>query len=280
MDYKGYFYIMSRQTGMVLDVYEANTASSTPIIVYPKKTEGAENQLWRYNSETGELESRLNGYRIDVSGGSAYNSASIINYPENNAVNQKWYFRDDGSIESGLGKQWVLDVQGADTNAGTKIILYERKDGGPSINQQFDVVPYVPADGFFYIRSALNDCYLQIKDGSDLTSAPICIGNRADGDRKFQRWKYNKETSAICSELNDYAIDVRQANAANSAEIISYPCHGGNNQGWTFEKNGSIVSGMGSTWVLDDAAGGGAGTNVILYTWHGGKNQQWYISTE
>eukprot|EP00058_Branchiostoma_floridae_P021831 XP_002607321.1 hypothetical protein BRAFLDRAFT_69735 [Branchiostoma floridae] len=182
--------------------------------------------------KTGELESRLNGYRIDVSGGSAYNSASIINYPENNAVNQKWYFRDDGSIESGLGKQWVLDVQGADTNAGTKVILYERKDGGPSINQQFDVVPYVPA------------------------------------------------TSAICSELNDYAIDVRQANAANSTEIISYPCHGGTNQGWTFEKNGSIVSGMGSTWVLDDAAGGGAGTNVILYTWHGGKNQQWYISTE
>ncbi|XP_078584726.1 uncharacterized protein LOC144866906 [Branchiostoma floridae x Branchiostoma japonicum] len=279
MDYKGYFYIMSRQTGMVLDVNEANTASSTPIIVYPKKTEGAENQLWRYNSETGELESRLNGYRIDVSGGKAYNSASIINYPGNNGANQKWYFRKDGSIESGLGKQWVLDVQGADTNAGTKVILYERKAGGPSINQQFDVVPYVPADGF-YIRSALNDCYLQIKDGSNKTSALICIGNRADGDRKFQRWKYNKETSAICSELNDYAIDVRQAKAANSVEIIAYPCHGGTNQGWTFEKNGSIVSGMGSTWVLDDSEGGGAGSPVILYTWHGGKNQQWYISTE
>ncbi|CAH1247699.1 CRYBG3 [Branchiostoma lanceolatum] len=280
MDLKGYFFIVSRQTDMVLDVSERNTAASTPIIVYTMKTEGVENQLWKYNSETGELESRLNGYRIDVSGGTAYDGGKIINYPTNNAPNQKWFFKEDGTIQSSLGDQWVLDVEGANETPGTSVILYQRKEGGPSINQQWYIKPYVP-DGFFYIRSALNDCYLQIKDGSDLSSATLCIGDKADGDRKFQRWKYNTETRAICSELNDYAIDVSQANAANSAAIISYPCHGGANQAWTFEKNGAIVSGLGTgQWVLDDSEAGGAGSPVILYTAHGGKNQQWYISFE
>ncbi|CAH1250316.1 Hypp8842 [Branchiostoma lanceolatum] len=196
MDFKGYFYIMSRQTGMVLDVKESNKEASTPIIVRNLRAEGpVENQLWKYNSETGELESRLNGFRIDVKGGYANNSAAIINYPTNNAPNQKWYFKPDGSIQSGLGDEWVLDVQGSNTAPGTSVILYERKAGGPSINQQFDVVPYVPTDQFFYIRSSLNSCYLQIKDGSDKASAPLCIGKKADGDRKFQRWKYNKEIS-------------------------------------------------------------------------------------
>ncbi|KAI8493750.1 hypothetical protein Bbelb_286710 [Branchiostoma belcheri] len=270
MDYNGYSFIVSRQTGMVLDVSEANSAASTPLIAYPRRR------------RTGELVSQLNGYRVDVSGGSAYNRAAIINYPANNGTNQKWYFKPDGTIQSGLGCQWVLDVEGANTDPGTRVILYERKEGGPSINQQWDVVPYVPTTGF-YIRSALNDCYLQIVDGSAQKCAPLCIGNKpgkACGNLKFLRWKYNKETRTICSELNDYAIDVQGAAAANCTKIISYPCHSGANQQWTFGKSGSIVSALGCDWVLDVKASGGAGTPVILYNWHGGKNQQWYISDE
>ncbi|XP_078664367.1 uncharacterized protein LOC144907321 [Branchiostoma floridae x Branchiostoma belcheri] len=282
MEYKGYFYIMSRQTGMVLDVFEGNTAASTRLIVYTMKTEGAENQLWKYDSETGELVSRLNGYRVDVSGGYAFDGAKIINYPTNNAPNQNWVFKPDGSIQSGLGDQWVLDVEGANTNAGTHVILYQRKDGGPSINQQWDIVPYVPTTGF-YIRSALNDCYLQIADGSDKTSAPLCIGNKPGvprADHRYLLWKYNKKDRTICSELNDYAVDVQGGSAENSVKIIAYPCHEGANQQWTFEKSGTIVSGLGENWVLDDQGSGGAGTPVILYTRHGGKNQQWYISED
>ncbi|CAH1251781.1 CRYBG3 [Branchiostoma lanceolatum] len=279
MHIKGYVLIRSRHTGMLLDVSEAKKDAGTPLIVWSQKSEGVENQLWRYNSETGELESRLNGFRVDVKGGSASNSAAIISNPANGAPNQKWYFQPDGTIQSGLGSGWVLDVQGADTAPGTRVILYQRKEGANMINQQWDVVPYVPPTGF-YIRSSLNDCYLQVADGSKAVSAPLCIAGKASGDRKFQRWTYNKETGAICSELNGYVVDVCEGVAKNSTKIIAHPAHGGANQKWSFEKSGAIVSGLGEKLVLDNKASGGAGTPVILYTLHGGKNQQWYISDE
>ena len=55
--------------------------------------------------------------------------------------------------------------------------------------------------------------------------------------------------------------------------IITYPCHGENNQQFTFSRNRIMVEGL----CLDIAGErNDDGTPVIAYTCHGNKNQQWY----
>ncbi|XP_035659347.1 uncharacterized protein LOC118404384 [Branchiostoma floridae] len=290
MDFKGYFYIMSRQTGMVLDVRGSNHSDNAPIIIWQLKSEEKEerkrlNQLWKYNSETGELESRMNGHRLDVAGGYAHSGAEIVNNPANYSPSQKWYFKPDGTIESGLGDMWVLDVKGGHTEPRTSVILHQRQEGGPSISQQWDVVPYVPMFGeFFYIRSNLNNCYLQIMCGSeDKTIPSLYIVDKADGSPD-QLWKYDKETRAIhTGNANDYALDVPSEEGNPFPSIVTKPPKRSARQAWTFEKDGSIVSGLsglGKKMVLNIRGSGGALSPVILYDWNSGENQKWYISAK
>lgn len=55
--------------------------------------------------------------------------------------------------------------------------------------------------------------------------------------------------------------------------IITYPCHGENNQQFTFSRNRIMVEGL----CLDIAGErNDDGTPVIAYSCHGNKNQQWY----
>eukprot|EP00058_Branchiostoma_floridae_P021829 XP_002607319.1 hypothetical protein BRAFLDRAFT_69733 [Branchiostoma floridae] len=207
----------------------------------------------------------MNGHRLDVAGGYAHNGAEIVNNPANYSPSQKWYLKPDGTIESKLGDMWVLDVKGGHTEPRTSVILHQRKEGGPSISQQWDVVPYVPMfDEFFYIRSKLNNCYLQIMCGSeDKTIPSLYIVDKADGSPE-QRWKYDKEVG-------------------NHQIIVTKPPKRSARQAWTFEKDGSIVSGLsglGKKMVLNIRGSGGALSPVILYDWNSGENQKWYISAK
>jgi hypothetical protein len=45
----GYYFIKSKmQTGDVIDVQGANPQPGTPLIAYPQKTSGTDNQLWQF----------------------------------------------------------------------------------------------------------------------------------------------------------------------------------------------------------------------------------------
>ncbi|HEX2569486.1 MAG TPA: RICIN domain-containing protein [Polyangia bacterium] len=144
----GYF-IRSRLNGFVLDVKGASRAPLTPIIAYPQKQQGSENQQWELVPAGGPyyyIRSRLNGFVLDIQGASRAPQAPIIAYPQNrpSTDNQLWELVPSGVpsvyfIRSKLNG-FVLDIKGASRAPQAPIIAYPQKQQGAE-NQLWELVP-------------------------------------------------------------------------------------------------------------------------------------------
>lgn len=150
-----YYFITSKLNGYVLDIEGANTAPSTPIISYPRKSSGTDNQLWEL-VPTGDkgpdggyshyfIKSKLNGNVLDIQGASTQPSTPIISYPQKTSGtdNQTWQLNDaDGKgyffITSDLNGN-VIDIEGNNTAPSTPVISYPRKTSGTQ-NQEWILI--------------------------------------------------------------------------------------------------------------------------------------------
>lgn len=101
------------------------------------------------------------------------------------------------------------------------------------------------ADGVYVIRFTNNPDYvLTLKDGEAFNNNVIHLWKWRNDNS--QKWKITNENGkiAIRSMVNsNCALDVKDFNYGNNAEIILYGFHGGDNQLWVPEKldNGSYV---------------------------------------
>ena len=119
---------------MVLDVDDWNYNPGTQIINYTKKSgSSADNELWYFvDARNGQytIHSKINGLAIDVknSGGSG---TPVVTEPANGTPSQKWSLQFQGTaafIASALGKDLVLDVKGANVDAGAYVQVYTKKE--------------------------------------------------------------------------------------------------------------------------------------------------------
>ena len=135
-----YYFITSKLNGYVLDIEGNNTAPATPIINYPRKSTGTDNQLW-LREPTGPkdpsggqsqyfIKSKLNNYVLDITGNSPTPRTQIISYPQktSNTNNQVWQIIES-SVEGyfyivSLLNGYVLDVKGGSSAARTPIISF------------------------------------------------------------------------------------------------------------------------------------------------------------
>ena len=101
------------------------------------------------------------------------------------------------------------------------------------------------ADGIYVIRFTNNPDYvLTLKDGKAVNDNIIHLWKWRDDNS--QKWKITNENGkiAIRSMVNtNCALDVKNFNYGNNAEIILYGFHGGDNQLWVPERldNGSYI---------------------------------------
>ncbi|KAI8372897.1 ricin B lectin domain-containing protein [Radiomyces spectabilis] len=135
-----YFYIRSRQNGSCLDVYNGETSADTSIIIWPKKENDNDNQLWRF--EDGFLINKKSNLVMDVRGGDLKSDKPVVQYDRKltQAHNQRWGYRD-GFIYVLADPRLVLDIKGGKDKDGTKVILYLRKDT-ENDNQQWTIEPF------------------------------------------------------------------------------------------------------------------------------------------
>src|SRR5438270_13355990 len=104
-----HFFIQSRLNGFVLDVQGGSTAPGTPVITFPKKTSGTDNQLWRLD-DNGFLVSKLTGFVLDIRGANPSPGTPVIAFPRKTSgtQNQQWSLVHEGFIAS-LLNSLVLD---------------------------------------------------------------------------------------------------------------------------------------------------------------------------
>ena len=106
------------------------------------------------------IKSRLNGYVLDVEGGSRDRGARVITWPQKSvhqSSNQQWVI-ENGLIKSRLNG-YVLDIEGGNRDRGARVITWPQSGAHGSSNQQ-----WVIENGL--IKSKLNGYVLDIEGGS------------------------------------------------------------------------------------------------------------------
>ncbi|KAI9486937.1 MAG: ricin B lectin domain-containing protein [Benjaminiella poitrasii] len=151
----GWFYIQSKCSHkMVLDVSSDSLKAVAKVVVWTKKEQNCDNQLWMYDH--GYLINKNSGMVLDVQGGILESDKQIIQYKRKmleDADNQRWYYRDDGFIYPQSTPNLVLDIRGNWTKPGTVVLLYERKYED-NLNQLWDLVPCETTDAS---QSSINE---------------------------------------------------------------------------------------------------------------------------
>ena len=135
------------------------------------------------------IQSKLNGYVLDIKGGHAGSNGEIIAFPKKDAGvdNQLWYFTDagDGSyvIHSKLNNL-ALDVTESG-GAGTKIITYG-PTGNP--NQKWTLQPQ---GSYTFIHSALGgNLVMDIQYGDTKPGANLIVWGRKQSGTDNQEWQF------------------------------------------------------------------------------------------
>ncbi|MFC4117739.1 RICIN domain-containing protein [Nonomuraea zeae] len=135
-----YHRVVNRNSGRVMDVIAASTASNAEVKQYAWN--GGENQQWYFEDAGGGYFRLVNvnsGMCLDVAGGSSADGANVIQYTCGTAANQQWQWRATGGyyqlVARHSGK--CLDVAGSGTGDGADIQQYACNSGA---NQQWSRV--------------------------------------------------------------------------------------------------------------------------------------------
>lgn len=144
--------VTSNGTPVVFDVQDANPNTGAPIIGFPQKSSGIENQLWELQpapsgSQGSFLVSQLNGNVVDILNGADSVGATLDSFPmkSSGASNQLWTLDGDGFITSQLDTSMVIEFpEGGDASGGTAVLQINKK--GATSNQQWSRVPDYPLE--------------------------------------------------------------------------------------------------------------------------------------
>lgn len=185
----GYFFIQSKLNGYVIDIVQASTKPGARLDAWPKKASGNDNQLWKLVPQMIILpgtippliglcyyiQSKLNGYVIDVLGGLAEPGVELGAWPKKDTDNQLWHLYLDPagsgySFVSSALNSYVVDIMGASTQAGALLDAYPAKSTGTD-NQLWRFVPQ--AGGWGFIESKLNGNVIDIAQASTQPGTPL-----------------------------------------------------------------------------------------------------------
>lgn len=210
-EHKDGFLYSRMGTGLVIDISGAKIADGSELIMWKPKGSDNANQKWDIDAH-GYIRSRANpDYVIDVNGGPnpakgetkislwkghlSNGDSQLLTKLGQHANQRFWY---DGNHIHGFDGR-VLDVDGANSAKGTKLIFYDRKPGN-SPNQTWDY-----KDGYFITRMGTGFCIdisgAQTKDGAELI-----LWDRHDGSN--QKWDIDGYGFIRSRANNKFVIDV------------------------------------------------------------------------
>jgi hypothetical protein len=93
--------------------------------------------------------------------------------------------------------------------------------------------------------------------------------------RTGQTWT---RTTAGELRVNGKCLDAEGAGTADGTKAILWDCHGGNNQKWTVNANGTITNNANGKCLDADSRGTANATRIILWSCNNGTNQHWTLT--
>lgn len=130
-------FIVSKLSGLVLDIESGVAEAGNRVILWPRKTGVNDNQRWFFqlvDNNYFHIVSALNpALVLDVAGGKAKNGAKLTLWTRNSPPTENQLFTwDEDTLKSALGDKLVLDC--AQGKEGDGVIVWELTGGK---NQQF-----------------------------------------------------------------------------------------------------------------------------------------------
>lgn len=178
---------------------------------------GAGHQEWDLDGD--KIRNRNDGQVIDISGEDDGNGAKMCKWSEHGGLNQQWDFEyiepQYFYIRSHLNQK-VMDVDGADADSGTHVIMYEQNDGHTDNQLWFTT-------GNQFIRSKLNGFALDCQDG-DIKLYPFNEHSQTQG--------FRLEGDHIVSMHDQRCVDIAGEDEDNGAKLCAWERHENNNQRW------------------------------------------------
>lgn len=243
----GYYYIISKESSLYLDIHGAKTELGTNVELYEGKS--GTNQKFKFNKVEvikGEKTIAENTYNIssgisfnrvlDIPWASKENGANAEIYTRNNASNQKFKLKYDGQgyykiVATHSDK--VLTVKNSSVAAGANV----EQDQDFDLDSQKWAIKSA-GNGYYYIISKCNGLYLDIQGGEFGTNLEVYTKN----DQPWQKFKfYEAEIEAkktiesgsyfITSSLNsNQVVDIEGNVISNGANVEIWENKNANNQ--------------------------------------------------
>jgi len=187
------------------------------------------------------LKSKYSDLWLDVVGVSKDNGAGVHQWTETDGENQVFIFKDkqDGSFEitaKHSGKNLTADGDGD----GAKLIQNSASD---EANQRWHVK--VHSDGSYTISNVKNGKVIDVEGPSKEKGHKIHLWKDLEADN--QKWipshplphaHLNGKTTRLIAKHSGMALDVSGVSKEDGAKIYQWEKHDGDNQKFTFHKNG------------------------------------------
>jgi hypothetical protein len=229
------------------------------------------------------------GLCADDSGAIKANGNPILVWPCGSAANQTWAIANNGEIQTLAGCMTVGTGNAVQWSActGATSQSWTHKPNGTLVSTSGGLCLTDPGSGGAGTDLTVATCSGSATQVWTLPTGPIAIigyGNLCVDDSGAKTTNGNPIVLWSCSGAANQAWTL-----ANNGEIQTLggcmtvgsgnavqwsSCTGAATQTWANQPNGTIVN-TGSGLCLDDAAAGGAGTNLIVYTCSGAANQLW-----
>ncbi|MCB0559286.1 MAG: RICIN domain-containing protein [Phaeodactylibacter sp.] len=171
----GYYYIISKRSGLYLDVKGGSKDKGTIVWQYRRNTTAA--QKWKLIDAGGGyyyIQSNISGLYRDVQGGSTKDGATIWQYPLNRTDAQKWKLINAGSV-SNINRAKMASIYGP-TIKTVKIFTHEF-NFGKSITVQKSGSGKVVKGRFSHHKSFRDDDEYYFAEGAQMTGRLIAVAS-------------------------------------------------------------------------------------------------------
>ncbi|WP_329561345.1 RICIN domain-containing protein [Kitasatospora sp. NBC_01266] len=249
-------------------------------------------------SKAYQIGSAAGRFLAQVQGGSATTSLGAAT----GSALASWSFVADGDgsyqvVNSATGQLLGVDsTQTTDRAWGTTPTVTAAPAGGPSVGQQWFLVPSTTATGSFRLVNRYSGLVLGLSSNSsrlaettptrswtDTTGSTVGGGRTAaEQTLTFTPTASSSLNGSHTLTASGMALDDPNHSTTAGTQLITWTPNGGGNQTWVFaqQSDGSYQITNGQSGLCMDDSGGStaAGAQVIQWTCTGSSNQRWTVT--
>ncbi|MDO4803930.1 MAG: RICIN domain-containing protein [Lachnospiraceae bacterium] len=251
--------IQNKNSGLMLDVYAASTASGTNVWQYASNNSNAQKWSLMTTSRSGyyAIKTLLANNVLDVYGASNVAGSNVWVYQSNNTAAQQWKFVSAQAAS-----------QGGSSNQGTTVTTNKRAGF---------------ASGYYMIQSKVSPSrYLEVANDSLANGGNIQLGPTGQtASRVFYLTNLGSGNFTIENALSGKMMDLKDSGTDNGTNIQQYSSNGMTAQKWYISSTRTdgyytISTAINHKKVVDVNGGNSApGTNISIYTLNKSDAQYW-----